>query len=131
MALTTNTTKRRLQAGKIGLGFGVHHLRTIATPILAAISGHGFEKRLSLLPNAAPRWQPPSGTHRFCSEVCMRIGGRRRIAPLGDSGDSPQNVGWRLHLHNFEALIRPRRTINDPIPLIVWAGDVSTIPQGI
>jgi 2-keto-3-deoxy-L-rhamnonate aldolase RhmA len=42
MALTTNTTKQRLRAGKMGLGFGVHHLRTIATPILAAATGHDW-----------------------------------------------------------------------------------------
>jgi 2-keto-3-deoxy-L-rhamnonate aldolase RhmA len=42
MPLTINTTKRRLKAGQMGLGFGVHHLRTIATPILAAASGHDW-----------------------------------------------------------------------------------------
>jgi 2-keto-3-deoxy-L-rhamnonate aldolase RhmA len=42
MALTTNTTKQRLQSGKVALGFGVHHLRTIATPVLAAATGHDW-----------------------------------------------------------------------------------------
>lgn len=42
MPLVTNTTKRRLQAGKMALGFGVHHLRTIAAPVLAAASGHDW-----------------------------------------------------------------------------------------
>src|SRR3984957_21155801 len=42
MALTTNTTKQRLQAGKMALGFGVHHLRTVAAPVLAAASGHDW-----------------------------------------------------------------------------------------
>jgi 2-keto-3-deoxy-L-rhamnonate aldolase RhmA len=42
MTLTTNTTKRRLAAGKMALGFGVHHLRTVATPVLAAASGHDW-----------------------------------------------------------------------------------------
>ena len=42
MPLTTNTTKQRLKAGQIALGFGVHHLRTIATPVLAAATGHDW-----------------------------------------------------------------------------------------
>jgi 2-keto-3-deoxy-L-rhamnonate aldolase RhmA len=42
MPLTTNTTKRRLAAGKMALGFGVHHLRTVASPLLAAASGHDW-----------------------------------------------------------------------------------------
>jgi 2-keto-3-deoxy-L-rhamnonate aldolase RhmA len=42
MPLTTNTTKRRLADGKIALGFGVHHLRTVAAPLLAAGSGHDW-----------------------------------------------------------------------------------------
>jgi 2-keto-3-deoxy-L-rhamnonate aldolase RhmA len=42
MALTTNTTKQRLNAGKMALGFGVHHLRTVATPVLAAATGHDW-----------------------------------------------------------------------------------------
>lgn len=42
MPLTTNTTKRRMQAGKMGLGFGVHHLRTVAAPVLAAATGHDW-----------------------------------------------------------------------------------------
>ena len=42
MALTINTTKRRLQAGKMALGFGVHHLRTVAAPVLAAATGHDW-----------------------------------------------------------------------------------------
>jgi 2-keto-3-deoxy-L-rhamnonate aldolase RhmA len=42
MALTTNTTKNRLKAGKMALGFGVHHLRTVAAPVLAAASGHDW-----------------------------------------------------------------------------------------
>jgi 2-keto-3-deoxy-L-rhamnonate aldolase RhmA len=42
MALTTNTTKQRLQAGKMALGFGVHHLRTVAVPVLAAATGHDW-----------------------------------------------------------------------------------------
>lgn len=42
MALVTNTTKRRMQAGKMALGFGVHHLRTVATPVLAASTGHDW-----------------------------------------------------------------------------------------
>jgi 2-keto-3-deoxy-L-rhamnonate aldolase RhmA len=42
MPLTPNTTKQRLQAGKIALGFGVHHLRTVAAPVLAAATGHDW-----------------------------------------------------------------------------------------
>ncbi|HEY4043570.1 MAG TPA: aldolase/citrate lyase family protein [Rhodopila sp.] len=42
MPLTTNTTKRRLAAGKMVLGFGVHHLRTVAAPVLAAATGHDW-----------------------------------------------------------------------------------------
>jgi 2-keto-3-deoxy-L-rhamnonate aldolase RhmA len=42
MALTTNTTRRRLNTGKMALGFGVHHLRTVAAPVLAAATGHDW-----------------------------------------------------------------------------------------
>src|ERR1700759_4441200 len=42
MALTTNTTKQRLKAGKMALGFGVPHLRTIPAPVLAAAPGHDW-----------------------------------------------------------------------------------------
>jgi len=40
MALTINATRQRLNAGKMALGFGVHHLRSVAAPMLAAASGH-------------------------------------------------------------------------------------------
>jgi 2-keto-3-deoxy-L-rhamnonate aldolase RhmA len=42
MPITTNTTKRRLAEGKVALGFGVHHLRTVSAPLLAAGSGHDW-----------------------------------------------------------------------------------------
>jgi 2-keto-3-deoxy-L-rhamnonate aldolase RhmA len=42
MALIRNTTKQRLAAGKCVLGFGVHHLRTAAVPMLAAATGHDW-----------------------------------------------------------------------------------------
>ncbi|HVC59610.1 MAG TPA: aldolase/citrate lyase family protein [Acetobacteraceae bacterium] len=38
--LVPNTTKRRMAAGEVALGFGVHHLRSAAAPALAAASGH-------------------------------------------------------------------------------------------
>ena len=42
MGLVQNTAKRKLNAGDVALGFGLHHLRTIATPLLAAAGGHDF-----------------------------------------------------------------------------------------
>ena len=42
MALIQNTAKRKLREGGLVLGFGVHHLRTIATPLLAAAADHDF-----------------------------------------------------------------------------------------
>lgn len=42
MTLTANTTMQRLKAGKMALGFGVHHLRTVAAPVLAAATGHDW-----------------------------------------------------------------------------------------
>jgi 2-keto-3-deoxy-L-rhamnonate aldolase RhmA len=42
MALTTSTTRQRLKSGRMALGFGVHHLRTVAAPVLAAITGHDW-----------------------------------------------------------------------------------------
>ena len=42
MALALNHTKRRLAEGKIVVGFGVHHLRSIAAPVLAAATGHDY-----------------------------------------------------------------------------------------
>ena len=37
-----NTTKRKLAEGKLVLGFLVHHLRTVAVPLLAAATDHDF-----------------------------------------------------------------------------------------
>jgi 2-keto-3-deoxy-L-rhamnonate aldolase RhmA len=42
MPLVSNTTKRRMQAGQMALGFGVHHLRSIAAPVLARATGHDW-----------------------------------------------------------------------------------------
>lgn len=42
MALVRNTTKAKLYAGEIVIGFGVHHLRSIAAPVLAAATGHDY-----------------------------------------------------------------------------------------
>jgi 2-keto-3-deoxy-L-rhamnonate aldolase RhmA len=42
MSLTINVTKQRLKSGKMALGFGVHHLRSVATPVLAAATGHDW-----------------------------------------------------------------------------------------
>jgi 2-keto-3-deoxy-L-rhamnonate aldolase RhmA len=37
-----NATLRRLRAGELALGFGVHHLRTAAVPMLARASGYDW-----------------------------------------------------------------------------------------
>jgi 2-keto-3-deoxy-L-rhamnonate aldolase RhmA len=37
-----NTTLRRLRAGDLALGFGVHHLRTAAVPMLAKAAGYDW-----------------------------------------------------------------------------------------
>ena len=42
MPLVENATIRKLQAGGIALGFGVHHLRTAAAGLLAAATGHDW-----------------------------------------------------------------------------------------
>jgi 2-keto-3-deoxy-L-rhamnonate aldolase RhmA len=42
MALTISTTRQRLKAGNMALGFGVHHLRTAGAPLLAAATGHDW-----------------------------------------------------------------------------------------
>lgn len=42
MALVENTTKNKLQKNQLALGFGVHHLRTSATAMLAAATGHDW-----------------------------------------------------------------------------------------
>jgi 2-keto-3-deoxy-L-rhamnonate aldolase RhmA len=42
MPIIPNTLKRKLQAGGLGLGFGVNHLRTSATPMIAAAAGHDW-----------------------------------------------------------------------------------------
>ena len=42
MPITRNVAKRKMQAGEMALGFQVYHLRSIATPLLAAASGHDF-----------------------------------------------------------------------------------------
>ena len=40
MPLIQNSTKRMMHAGEVALGFGVHHLRSVSAPTLAAASGH-------------------------------------------------------------------------------------------
>ncbi len=42
MAIVQNTAKRKLADGGIALGFGVHHLRTAAVPMIAAAADHDF-----------------------------------------------------------------------------------------
>jgi 2-keto-3-deoxy-L-rhamnonate aldolase RhmA len=42
MALVENATIRKLRAGGLALGFGVHHLRTAAAGMLAAAAGHDW-----------------------------------------------------------------------------------------
>src|SRR5215475_9377022 len=42
MTLIRNEAKRKLMAGELALGFGVHHLRTSATGMLAAATGHDW-----------------------------------------------------------------------------------------
>jgi 2-keto-3-deoxy-L-rhamnonate aldolase RhmA len=42
MNLFANTTKDKLAANKLTIGFGVHHLRTSATAMLAAASDHDW-----------------------------------------------------------------------------------------
>lgn len=42
MPLVQNTAKRKLIAGEIALGFGLHHLRSAAAAALAAAGGHDF-----------------------------------------------------------------------------------------
>src|ERR1043166_6928362 len=42
MAMIENTTKRKLKANELALGFGVHQLRTSATAMLAAASDHDW-----------------------------------------------------------------------------------------
>ena len=42
MPLVRNNAKKKLLAGDIALGFGVHHLRSMAAPVLAAATGHDY-----------------------------------------------------------------------------------------
>ena len=42
MSLIVNTTKQKLAAGELAIGFGVNHLRTSATAVLAAAAGHDW-----------------------------------------------------------------------------------------
>ncbi len=42
MPLIENTTIRKLRAGGLALGFGVHHLRTVAAGMIAAATGHDW-----------------------------------------------------------------------------------------
>ena len=42
MPLVENAAKRKMQLGGVALGFGVHHLRTAAVPLLAKASGHDW-----------------------------------------------------------------------------------------
>jgi 2-keto-3-deoxy-L-rhamnonate aldolase RhmA len=42
MALFHNAAKRALASGGVALGFGLHHLRSTAAPMLALAGGHNF-----------------------------------------------------------------------------------------
>lgn len=42
MTLVTNVAKQKIEAGELALGFGVYHLRTAATAMLAKATGHDW-----------------------------------------------------------------------------------------
>src|SRR5919107_2369896 len=42
MPIIVNETKRKLRGGGLALGFGVHHLRTVATATIAGAAGHDW-----------------------------------------------------------------------------------------
>lgn len=42
MALVLNTALRKLRNGELAIGFGLHHLRTTAAPMLAAAAGYDW-----------------------------------------------------------------------------------------
>jgi 2-keto-3-deoxy-L-rhamnonate aldolase RhmA len=42
MAIFQNTALRKLREGKLALGFGVHHLRSTAVPMIAAAAGYDW-----------------------------------------------------------------------------------------
>ena len=42
MSLVENATMKKLRAGGIALGFGVHHLRTAAAGMIAGAAGHDW-----------------------------------------------------------------------------------------
>src|SRR5215472_9199475 len=42
MAIVHNIAKRKLRGGDIALGFGLHHLRSSAAPMLAAAAKHDY-----------------------------------------------------------------------------------------
>ena len=42
MPIIPNPSLARLRAGQVSIGFGVHHLRTVATPALAKAAGYAF-----------------------------------------------------------------------------------------
>ena len=42
MPLIENTTKQKLKRNELALGFGVHHLRTAGTAMLAAAANHDW-----------------------------------------------------------------------------------------
>src|ERR1700753_3079841 len=42
MPLVPNNTNHKSESGGVALGFGVHHMRTPAAPVLAAGTGHDW-----------------------------------------------------------------------------------------
>jgi 2-keto-3-deoxy-L-rhamnonate aldolase RhmA len=42
MAIVHNVAKRKLREGDIALGFGLHHLRSSAAPMLAGAAQHDY-----------------------------------------------------------------------------------------
>ena len=42
MAIVQNIAKRKLRQGEIALGFGLHHLRSSAAPMLAGAAQHDY-----------------------------------------------------------------------------------------
>jgi 2-keto-3-deoxy-L-rhamnonate aldolase RhmA len=42
MPLVPNNTKHKIQSGGVALGFGIHHLRSAAAPVVAAATGHDW-----------------------------------------------------------------------------------------
>ena len=94
MAIIPNNALAKLKAGELALGFGVQHLRSVATPMLAKAAGYDLRVSLEASIGFAQRGAPggkAEKTRKLAprSSFEMSANDRRFLKSLRISADEP------------------------------------------